>query len=334
MDPFTHLLFGYLITFGIWGPGQMQYVVAGALAGGLPDADVLLFPLARRFPTLRHRGLSHSIVGVTVIAAVGTLVLPPVFGRLLGASFGVGSPVLFFLAMEAGGLSHVLLDSLDHWSIPPFAPFSDREYHLDAERIMNVGAMVFTVASYAAMIYERGRTPLWVWEWTSWVLLGLASVYIAIRVIARWRAGLARRREGFSSVIPQANPLVFLMVSEVQAGPELSIRVGRYDLLRGFRGAPSSIKVVPRSTGTGPVLDGAGAMDRSYEAALKESWILGETHHFGEVTLVPGGFEVYWYSLEFVAFGRASGVAARVDGATGAVQVKSSWRRPRGGPVR
>ncbi|HEY6238113.1 MAG TPA: metal-dependent hydrolase, partial [Thermoplasmata archaeon] len=105
MDPFTHFLLGYLITFGVWGPGQIQYVVAGALAGGLPDADVIFYPLSRRFPALRHRGLSHSIVGVTIIAVVGVFAVPPVLASVLGASYGVGSPLLFFVALEAGGLS-------------------------------------------------------------------------------------------------------------------------------------------------------------------------------------------------------------------------------------
>jgi membrane-bound metal-dependent hydrolase YbcI (DUF457 family) len=329
MDPFTHLLFGYLIGFGIWGPGQMQFVVAAALAGGLPDADVLLYPLARWVPAVRHRGLSHSIVGVTVIAAVGTFVLPPVFAHFLGASFGSGAPIYFFLALEVGGLSHILLDSLDHWSIPPFAPFSNQEYHLDAERIMNLGAMVFTVGSYAGMIYERGRASLWVWEVTTWTLLALAALYLGIRLLARWRAGIARRREGFGAVIPQANPFVFLLVDDDREGPCLHLRVGRYHLLRGFTAPPQTIDVPRTPDASGAVRDATDALERSYAPALAESWTLGETHPFAEVAAIPSGFEVFWYSLEFMVFGRASGVVARVDGATGAVQVRSAWRVPK-----
>src|SRR5208337_5545527 len=69
MDPFSHLLLGYLLGFGLWGPSGLPYVVAAAVGGALPDADVALFPLSDRFPLLRHRGISHSIVGVTLIAA-------------------------------------------------------------------------------------------------------------------------------------------------------------------------------------------------------------------------------------------------------------------------
>lgn len=328
MDPFTHLLFGYLVTFGVWGPSGIQYVVAGALAGGLPDADILLYPLARWVPAVRHRGLSHSIVGVTVIAAVGAFVLPPVFGRVLGASYGVGSTFFFFVAMELGGLSHILLDSLDHWSIPPFAPFSDTEYHLDAERIMNLGAMVFTVVSYALLIYEQGHVARWVWALTGWTLLALAGAYLAIRLYARWRAGLARRREGFSAVIPQADPRWFLLVDDDHGAPVRRLRVAKYHLLRGELGPVRTLELPVPAPSTGPIPDLATAIARSYSPALEESWILGETHHFAEARESPTGFEVHWFSLEFVTFGRAAGVIADVDARAGTVLVRSKWMTP------
>lgn len=331
MDPFTHLLFGYLVTFGVWGPSGIQYVVAGALAGGLPDADILLYPLARWVPAVRHRGLSHSIVGVSVIAVVGAFVLPPVFGTVLGASYGVGSTFYFFVAMELGGLSHILLDSLDHWSIPPFAPFSNTEYHLDAERIMNLGAMIFTVVSYVLLIYEQGQVARWVWAVTGWTLLALAGLYLAIRLYARWRVGIARRREGFSAVIPQADPRYFLLVDDDNGTPLRRLRVARYDLLRGRRGPIRTLEVPVVADAAGPVPDLASAYARSYPAALKESWILGETHHFAEARPTPSGFEVHWFSLEFVAFGRASGILADVDRTTGEVKLRSKWMVPWGG---
>ena len=334
MDPFSHFLLGYLIAFGIWGPSGLQFVTAGALAGGLPDLDVVFFPLSRRFPLLRHRGLSHSIVGVTVIAAVGAFLVPMLFAWYFGASFAAGSPLFYFLAMEAGGLSHVLLDSLDHWSVPIFAPFSKTEYHFDADRIFNLGAMIFTVVGYGAMLYERGRTPLWVWEATAWTLLGLASLYIAVRLTARWRAGLAARREGFSAVIPQVNPLVFLMFDERVDAAGRTLRYGRYHLRQGFLTPPRVLTIPNGSPGVGTVRDAADALHRTYAEACKQSWVLGETHHFGEVRETEGGFRVHWYSLEMVVWGRAAGVVAQVDRATGRTTMESHWRIPGVDPLR
>ncbi|MGC2289108.1 MAG: metal-dependent hydrolase [Thermoplasmata archaeon] len=329
MDPFSHILLAYLLGFGLWGPAGLQFVVASAFAGALPDADVLFYPLSSRFPLLRHRGITHSIVGVTLIAAVGTFVVPHALAWAFGARFGDGPLLDFFVALEVGGLSHVLLDAMDHWSVPIFAPFSSQEYHFDADRIMNVGAMTFTVFSYAIMIYERGRVALWIWEVTAWLLLVAAVVYLVVRLVARWRAGVAKNRAGFDTVIPQANPFVFLFFGESESGGELHLRVARYHLVRGFITPSESLAIPLTPSGPGPVTGSTGALSRSYAPALHASWLLGETHHFGEWRATPGGFEVFWYSLEMVFFGRAAGVLAEVDSATGAVTTRTAWKDPR-----
>jgi len=329
MDPFSHILLAYLLGFGLWGPSGLTYVVASAFAGALPDADVVLYPLSTRFPLLRHRGISHSIVGVTVIAIVGTFIVPRTLAWAFGPSFGAGSLVFYFVALEVGGLSHVLLDAMDHWSVPIFAPFSKQEYHFDADRIMNFGAMSFTVFSYAVMIYERGRVALWIWETTAWLLLGAALVYFVVRLVARWRAGVAKTREGYDDVIPQANPLLFHFYGRTESDHLLRLRFARYHLLRGVLAAAQPL-VLPVEVADLPgVRTPAEAMARSYPAALKASWILGETHHFGVAQANANGFDVFWYSLEMAFLGRAAGVLARVDGRTGAVTTRTAWKDPR-----
>ena len=328
MDPFSHILLAYLLGFGIWGPQGLQYVVASAFAGALPDADVILYPLSTRFPLLRHRGVSHSIVGVTIIAGVGTFVVPRALAWAFGPTFGHGSLVDFFIALEVGGLSHVLLDAMDHWSVPIFAPFSKQEYHFDADRIMNFGAMAFTVVSYAAMIYERGRVALWIWEATAWILLLAAGAYFVIRLTARWRAGVACRRTGFDEVIPQANPFVFLFFSRSGVAGELRLRFVRYHLVLGPLTPAESITVPLAPASPAPVTSLESAMAVSYAPALEKSWILGETHHFGEGRATKSGFQVFWYSLEMASFGRAVGVLVDVEGPTGAVTARTAWRNP------
>lgn len=328
MDPFSHFLLGYLITFGVWGPSGLQYVTAGALAGGLPDLDVVFFPVSRWVPALRHRGLSHSIVGVTGIAVVGTLLVPRLFASFFGSGFAAGSPLLYFLALEAGGLSHVLLDAMDHWSVPIFAPFSKREYHFDADRIFNLGAMIFTVGAYAALIAERGRAPIWLWEVTAWTLLAMAVAYMATRLTTRWYAGRVQRRDGYTDVVPQFNPLRFLMVEERSTPEGLRLRYAPYHLRRGRLSEPLLLTIPSGSPGSGSVPDAAAALHRTYAPSLEASWVLGETHHFGEVRETAAGFQVHWYSLEMGFWGRAAGVLAEVDRATGKVSTRTAWRSP------
>lgn len=326
MDPFSHLLLGYLLGFGIWGPSGLQYVVAAAIAGALPDMDVVFYPLSKRFPLLRHRGISHSILGVTVIAAVGCFLVPPLMARGLGPALGQGSPFTFFVALEVGGLSHVFLDSLDHWSVPIFAPFSTQEYHFDVDRIVNVGSMAFTVGAYALMLYERDRVPLEVWALTTWGLLVAVLVYFGIRIFGRWRAGVVQRREGYTAVIPQGNPLEFVLFGEERSLGQLRLRYARYHLLRGFRSEREVVEVPLEPAATAPAANESAALARTYPLALASSWVLGETHHFAMVRVSPGGFDVFWFSLEFNFWGRFAGVLSHIDASTGAVTTHNRWR--------
>jgi len=328
MDPFSHLLLGYLLGFGVWGSAGLPYVIAAAIAGALPDLDVALYPLSRRFPLLRHRGVSHSIFGVTVIAAVGCFVVPPVMAWGFGPSFGQGSLLEFFAALEIGGLSHVFLDSLDHWSVPIFAPFTPVEYHFDVDRIVNVGSMAFTVIAYVTLIDERGRVSVSLWTDTTWLFLGAALFYFAIRILGRWRAGVVQRREGFSSVIPQGNPFVFVFFGEARTHERLRLWTARYHLLRGFVTAPQSVEIPLQPPAEPTTKSEQAAIGRSYPVALSTSWWLGETHHFAAVRSGPGYFDVFWYSLEVSFWGRSAGVLARIDESTGKVTTRTRWRTP------
>ncbi len=328
MDPFSHILLAYLLGFGIWGPSGLQYVVAAAFAGALPDLDVVFYPLSRRFPLLRHRGISHSILGVTIIAVVGSFVLPPVLAWGLGPYFGHGSILAFFAALEVGGLSHVFLDSLDHFSVPILAPFSRQEYHFDVDRIMNFGSMGFTVFAYVLMLYERARVPLELWALTTSALLVAVLLYFAVRILARWRAGVVQRREGYSAVIPQANPLEFLLFQEERNTERVRLRYARYDLLRGFKFPPREVDFPIDPQAAGPSRGTSWALAQSYPRALRASWTLGETHHFAEVRPSTSGYDIFWYSLEFAFWGRFAGVLTRVDAQTGSVTTLNRWRAP------
>lgn len=329
MDPFSHFLLGYLLGFGVWGPSGLQYVVAAAFAGGLPDADILLYPLGRRFPLLRHRGISHSILGVTLLAGAGTFLVPRLFAWAFGDAFASGSLVAYFVALELGGLSHVLLDAMDHWSVPIFAPFSRREYSFDADRIANLGGMAFTVVAYGTMLYERGRTPLWVWTISAWILLLAVIVYFVVRLSTRWWVERARKAGGFSSVIPQANPFRFLLYAEESSSPgRIRFRYVSHDLLRNATPSPRSVEAFTESARPELVRSIDEAIARTYVPALGKSWFLGETNRFARARPVDGGFEVFWYSLEMSFWGRSAGVLARVRTATGDVALETHWWNP------
>ncbi len=321
MDLFTHVIFAYLLSFIIWGPAAPQYIAAGALAGGLPDADILLFPLTRWFPSLHHRGAVHTILGVTAIALVGSFLVPylPYFTH--------ASTLLYFVAMEIGGLSHLVLDGFTNYAVRPLLPFSGRSLRLNADVAVSLVTMALTGVTLVVLIFEHGTVPFGVWEETAWILVGVYAGYLVLRGVARWRAGILRRRFGYSEVLPSTNPWRWLLLDEHETPDRYRIRFHRLELGSGITGSDRILDVAKVPTTPGPVLTPQAALERTYLAAMAESEWLAESYHFGEVAEKGPVFEVWWYIVSQAAGRRAYGVHGEIDRKTGMTRLRSGFMR-------
>lgn len=321
MDLFTHVLVAYLIAFGISGSAP-QYLAAGALAGGLPDGDVLFFPLAKRFPLLRHHGITHSLFGVTVVAVVGAFLAPRI---------APGSPWVYFAVMEAAGLAHIFLDGLTHFSVPPFLPFSERKLELDADRAINFLTLVVSVAAFYLLLgVERNHVPFFDYLVTVWALSAFFLAYFGLRLTARLRIGqILKERPEFTVPVPTGNPFRWLLLTEEKTGGRERTTYAEYRFGRGLVAGPWTIDVPTEPvSGTGPVRSSDEALARSFPAARAASSMLDMTYHFGEARPgSAGAWEVFWYSLEFTAFGRSAGVRVRI-GPDGGIEARTSWYSP------
>ncbi len=323
MDLLTHVLIAYLLTFGLVGL-HPQYLAAGALAGGLPDADILLFPLARRYPIFRHHGITHSVFGVTIVAGVGSLIAP-----LLAP----GTVPIYFLVMEVGGCSHILEDGFTQFSVPPLAPFSDKRLQMDADRAINFATLaVSAVAFYVLLGIERNHVTLSIYYLTLYVLVAFFVAYFAVRLAGRLTIGRRlKRTHEFQQIVPTANPFNWLLLSEVNASGRVRTSWARYAFGRGIVQGPYTVDgplEAPPHTGA-PTTE-KEALDWSYPLARKASEILAMTYHFGEAFRdAAGEWIACWYSLEFSMLGRSAAVRVRfpVDG--GPAEVKSTFYRPR-----
>jgi membrane-bound metal-dependent hydrolase YbcI (DUF457 family) len=321
VDLFTHVLVAYLIAYGIVGyaPG---YLVAGALAGGLPDADVLFFPLSKRFPILRHHGITHSIFGVSLVAVVGGFVIPHLMP---------GNGWVYFAVMEAAGLSHIFLDGLTHFSVPPFLPFSEVKLELDADRAINFVTLIVSVSSFYLLLgVERDHVAFIYYLWTLWVLTAFFIAYFGLRLTARLRIGqILKTHPEFAVPIPTGNPFDWLLLKEDKSGGREKTTYAQYRFGRGIVSGPLTIDVpLEAPTTTGPVTSKEEALARSFATAQKESTVLGMTYHFGDARPSSGGgWDVLWYSLEFGVFGWSAGVRIHLT-PDGTVQAKSAWYNP------
>jgi membrane-bound metal-dependent hydrolase YbcI (DUF457 family) len=121
--PFTPFHFGPGALAHSAAPRHISFL-AFCGANVLVDVEPLYFMLTQQYPI--HRFL-HTYVGATLAAAIVVAMFP--FVRRL-------TPRLTIRAVALGAIfgtySHVLLDSLMHADMNPFAPFSDRNPLLGA----------------------------------------------------------------------------------------------------------------------------------------------------------------------------------------------------------
>jgi membrane-bound metal-dependent hydrolase YbcI (DUF457 family) len=323
VDLFTHVLVAYLVTFGIVG-FHPSYLAAGALAGGLPDGDAIFFPLARRFPILRHHGITHSLFGVSVVAVVGALVAP-----LLAP----GSVLIYFIVMEVGGICHILQDGFTHFSVPPLLPFSDSKLELDADRAINFLTLVVSVGSFYLLLgVERNHVAFAWYLLTVYVLMAFYAAYFAVRLSGRLVIGRRLRALGdFDHVVPTGNPFVWLVLSERTDGGRQRTTWARYVFGRGIVAGPYRVEGdLEPAPHAGAPTSSDQALEWAYPIARRASSVLDSTYHFGEAFPEPaGGWTAVWYSLEFTMFGRSPGVRVRFPADGGAAEVHRAFYRPK-----
>lgn len=323
MDLFTHVLVAYLLTFLAVG-FQPQYLAAGALAGGLPDGDALFFPIARRFPILRHHGITHSVFGVSVVAVVGAVVAP---------HLAPGSPLVYFAVLELGGLAHVAQDAFTNFSVPPLLPFSRRRLAIDADRAINFVTLLVSVAAFYLLLgVERNRVPFEEYLLTVYALGLFFVAYFAVRLAGRLAVGRRLAALGpFEKVVPTTNPLAWILLAERAEGGRVRTTWARYVLGRGVVAGPFVAEGPVDATPTSGVPSSEEeALAWAYPLARKASSMIESTYHFGEATRDPeGGWTAVWYSLEFTMLGRAAAVKVRFPADGGAAVVRSAFYKPR-----
>jgi membrane-bound metal-dependent hydrolase YbcI (DUF457 family) len=124
MDLLIHSAAGAFVGWALpqrrEGLSAVPLVIAGAL---LPDADILIEPFLDPQSGFVHRGFTHSLLGVAVLAPLAAFVT-----LLLFRTKGYGRLVAL---IGIGMLSHVLLDLPTPMGAKLFYPFSNQYVHLD-----------------------------------------------------------------------------------------------------------------------------------------------------------------------------------------------------------
>ena len=140
MDLLIHSAAGAFIGWALpqqrEGPSAAPLVIAGAL---LPDADTFIEPFLNPQSGFAHRGFTHSLLGVAVLAPLAALV-----AVLLFRAKRYGRVVAL---IAIGMFSHVLLDLPTPMGTRFFFPFSNKYVHLDV-----LGYLDWTLFSLALFV--------------------------------------------------------------------------------------------------------------------------------------------------------------------------------------
>lgn len=131
MDALSHALIAYIISSHPALNPVLPFVIVGAV---LPDSDIFFSVIADREPALylfAHGGIAHSVTGVFILAMIGypTVSLIATAGIISGLSVS-GAGVFGPLALLAGGLLHIAIDTAASPGLPLLAPFTDRKFTL------------------------------------------------------------------------------------------------------------------------------------------------------------------------------------------------------------
>ena len=177
MDNVTHTLFGLCLSKAGLERTTPLATSALVIASNLPDLDTVT-RLGGALSNLEyHRGLTHSLFGLAVLAVCLT------FGLVfLDNRFRTRDPFrrpirpwrVFWLAY-LGGLCHVFMDFTNSYGLRPLIPFSDRWFYGDMVFIAD--PWIWLILGSAA-VWLTATKPMRIVAWLAvGTALGLAVVY-------------------------------------------------------------------------------------------------------------------------------------------------------------
>ncbi|MGH9356882.1 MAG: metal-dependent hydrolase [Terriglobia bacterium] len=144
MDTVTHTLTG--IALGQAGlKRKTRYAMLALIIGSnLPDIDVVTAVRGSVHYLNCHRGITHSLIGLTALAALLTSAITLCAGRARPRREGnlLNVKWLFFVCWIATAC-HVLMDYTNDYGIRPFLPWSGRWMALDIMPIMDPWVLLF-----------------------------------------------------------------------------------------------------------------------------------------------------------------------------------------------
>jgi inner membrane protein len=147
MDNLTHTLTGLAISYAGFNRKTRYATLAMVVGANLPDIDMVSHIGGNVAYLQHHRGITHSIIGVTALAILlaaaiyfpGRRARPPKAGPPLDGRW-------LLLACWIATASHLLLDLTNSYGVRPFIPFNYHWYAWGIEPIADPWIWLILIA--------------------------------------------------------------------------------------------------------------------------------------------------------------------------------------------
>jgi inner membrane protein len=169
MENLAHTLFGLALAKAGLERATPLATTALVISSNLPDIDVIVRVRGITSYLEHHRGLTHSLVGLAVLALVLAFLIAYLDRKFRLRRDPFRRPVrparLFWVSL-LGGLGHLFMDFTNTYGVRPLLPFSSRWYY---------GDLTFIVDPWL------------------WLILGSGAVWLTTNAAARPNTRVAAR---------------------------------------------------------------------------------------------------------------------------------------------
>ncbi len=176
MDSLTQMALGAAVSVAVMGRRTATWKAAawGAVAGTLPDLDVVIDHGDAVLNMVRHRAESHSLFYLTLLAPLLAWVVARVHGDLTQFK-------RWWLALWLVLVTHPLLDNMTVYGTQLLMPFTDHPFAVSSVFIIDpTYTLPLIVGVIAALRLKSGRGLRW-----NAVALAFSTAYLGWSVVAQ-----------------------------------------------------------------------------------------------------------------------------------------------------
>ncbi|BDD11198.1 membrane protein [Fulvitalea axinellae] len=250
MDSLTQIVLGAAVGEIVGGKRLGNKApLWGAVAGTIPDLDILFAPHGAIAYHIQHRGFSHSILFAILMAPLLGAIFSWLY-RKRHRDFKLWTSLFFW-----GIFTHPLLDAFTTWGTSLFLPFS--RYRVAFKTIFVIDPIYtvpFLICIAVLLFFKRQDPRRRRWAWAG---VSISSAYLALTVFLKIQANRittkALREQGitYTSYMTTLTPLNSLLWAGV-AKTEKGYYTGYFSLLDrekkiNFHFRPNGLDKLPKS---------------------------------------------------------------------------------------